>query len=80
MTSPDSDSSQPQMIPAATSGITWGRNRIVLAAVPIRPLTTRWITLAAISPRVTGIRLKKTTSFNELKIDPSRSGSSMTAR
>ena len=34
LTSPDSDSSQPQMIPAATSGMTCGRNRTVREIVP----------------------------------------------
>ena len=80
LTRPDSDSSQPQMMPAATSGMTCGRNRIVRASVPSRPLTTRWITLAATRPRSTGMTLKNTTSRNELKIEPSRSGSSRTVR
>src|SRR5688500_798711 len=66
LTSPDSDSNQPQMMPAATSGITWGRNRTVRATDPNRPLTTRWITLAATSPRTTGMKLKNTTNRNEL--------------
>ena len=43
---PVRDSSQPQMIPAATSGMTCGRNRTVRDTVPSRPVATRWMTLA----------------------------------
>ena len=54
---PFSDSSRPQMIPAATSGMTWGRKRTVRDTVPSRPVATRWMTLAVTRPRATGMRL-----------------------
>ena len=63
------------MMPAATSGMTWGRNRTVRETVPSRPVATRWITLAATSPSATGMKLKNTTSRNALKIVSMRSGS-----
>ena len=66
LTSPGSDSSQPQMIPAATSGMTWGRNSTVRDTVPSRPRATRWMTLAVTSPSATGMRLKNSTSRNAL--------------
>ncbi len=75
LTRPESASSQPQMIPAATSGMTWGRNRTVRAAAPSRPIATRWITLATTSPRLTGIRLKNTTRRNAFPIVSSMTGS-----
>ena len=62
------------MMPAATSGMTWGRNRTVRAIAPSRPVATRWITLATTRPRPTGMKLNHTTSQNALKIVPSRSG------
>ena len=37
LTRPGSDSSRPQMMPAATSGMTCGRNRTVRDTVPRRP-------------------------------------------
>ena len=74
LTRPERDSSQPQMMPAATSGMTWGRNRTVRATAPSRPVATRWITLATTSPSATGMKLKHTTSQNALKMVPSRSG------
>ncbi len=54
---PVRDSSLPQMIPAATSGMTWGRKRTVRETVPSLPLAIRWITLAVTSPSVTGMTL-----------------------
>ena len=45
------------MIPAATSGMTCGRNRTVRDTVPSRPDATRWMTLAVTSPSATGMRL-----------------------
>ena len=75
LTSRSSDSSQPQMMPAATSGMTWGRNRTVRAIVPRRPVATRWMTRAVTSPSVTGMKLKKTTSRKALRIVSSSSGS-----
>ncbi len=75
MTSPGKANSQPQMMPAATSGITCGRNRTVRAAVPSRPVATRWITLATMSPSVTGMKLKNTTRRKALRIVSRMSGS-----
>ena len=55
------------MMPAATSGMTWGRNSTVRETVPRRPVATRWMTLAVTSPSATGTKLKKRTSRNALK-------------
>ena len=57
LTRPFRDSSRPQMIPAATSGMTCGRNRTVRETVPSRPDAMRWMTLAVTSPSATGMRL-----------------------
>jgi len=45
------------MMPAATSGMTWGRNRTVLEIVPSRPAATRWMTAAVTRPSATGMKL-----------------------
>ena len=67
------------MMPAATSGMTCGRNRTVRDSVPSRPRATRWITLAVTSPSPTGIRLKKMTSRNPLNRVSTSFGSLRTA-
>ena len=57
-TRPVEESSQLHAMPAATSGITWGRKSTVLAAVPRRPDATSRIRDATTRPRPTGTMLK----------------------
>ena len=70
MTTPDFASTQFHMIPAATSGMIWGRNSTVRDSVPKPPVTARRMMDATTSPSATGMKLKKTMSLKELKIAP----------
>ena len=72
---PDFASTQFHMIPAATSGMIWGRNSTVRDTVPNRPRAAPRMTDAVTSPSDTGMKLKKTMSLNALKIDVESSSS-----
>ena len=74
MTRPFLDSSQLQTMPAATSGMTWGRNRTVREAVPSAPVATRRMSDATTSPSATGTTLKKTISLKALTMDAHQVG------
>ena len=77
---PDFARTQFHMIPAATSGMIWGRNRTVRENVPNPPVAARRMTDAVTSPTDTGMKLKNTMSLNELKIVPRSSSSAKTFR
>ena len=72
---PSLESIRRQTMPAATSGITCGRNRTVRAIVPVGPLATRRMSEAMSSPSATGTTLKKKISLKALPMMPSRAGS-----
>ncbi len=69
------ESSQLQVIPAATSGMIWGRKSTVLEAEPSLPVATRRISDATSRPSVTGTKLKKKISLKALTIVTNRFGS-----
>ena len=68
------------MMPAATSGMTWGRKSTVREMVPSRPVATRWMMLAVTSPSETGMMLKNRTRRNALNSVSRSRGSVMTVR
>ena len=72
---PDFASTQFHMIPAATSGMIWGRNSTVRDTVPKRPRAAPRMNEAVTRPRVTGMKLKKKMSLKALKIELSSSSS-----
>jgi hypothetical protein len=58
LTRPVDANIQLQAMPAATSGMTCGRNRIVRVAMPKRPFIWLRMAEATASPNPTGIRVK----------------------
>ena len=66
LTRPVDDSSHVQTMPAATRGITWGRNSTVRDTAPSRAGGDAPDQDATTSPSTTGTKLKKTMSSNAL--------------
>ncbi|GAB3841494.1 hypothetical protein GCM10029963_12780 [Micromonospora andamanensis] len=80
LTSPFVESTQLQAMPAATSGITWGRNSTVRTMVPAGPVVMRRTRLATSRPSSTGMKLKKMIRMNAFEMIFSRSRSVKTVR
>ena len=70
LTRPSEASSQLQMIPAATSGMTCGRNSTVRATTASLLAAIWRMEVAMSSPSVTGTKLKKAMSWKALRIAP----------
>lgn len=80
LTRPFDDSSQLHAMPAATRGMTWGRNSTVRTTVPNAPVVIRRTRLATSRPSATGTKLKKTIRTSALPMIFRRSPSVNTVR
>ena len=80
LTRPFDESSQLHAMPAATRGMTCGRNRMVRTTVPNAPVVIRRTMLATNRPSATGMKLKKTIRTIALPMIFSRSLSVKTVR